>query len=160
MTQRPAHIDDEGVARMVDIGDRPEGERTAIAEGVVRCTAEALSAITAGAGPKGEVLGTARIAAILAAKRTAELIPMCHPLPLTHVAVDLTPDATLPGIRIRAGATCIGRTGVEMEALTAVTVAALTVIDMAKSIDRWMTVEGIGLVFKSGGKSGTVSRPG
>jgi cyclic pyranopterin phosphate synthase len=139
VTQRPAHIDDEGVARMVDIGDRPEGERSA--------------------GPKGEVLGTARIAAILAAKRTAELIPMCHPLPLTHVAVDLTPDAALPGIRIRAAATCIGRTGVEMEALTAVAVAALTVIDMAKSIDRWMTVEGVGLVFKSGGRSGTLSRP-
>jgi cyclic pyranopterin phosphate synthase len=139
VTQRPAHIDDQGVARMVDIGDRPEGERTAIAEGVVRCSAEALSAITAGAGPKGEVLGTARIAG-------------------THVAVDFDPDATLPGIRIRAGATCIGRTGVEMEALTAVTVAALTLIDMVKSIDRWMTVESVGLVFKSGGKGGTVSR--
>jgi cyclic pyranopterin phosphate synthase len=160
VTERPTHIDDRGVARMVDVGDRPESERTAVAQGLVRCSPEALAAIASGGGPKGDVLGTARIAGVLAAKRTAELIPMCHPLPLTHVSVDLEPDAALPGIRIRAGASCVGRTGVEMEALTAVSVAALTVVDMAKSLDRWMTIEGIGLVFKSGGRSGTVTRPG
>lgn len=144
---------------MVDVGSKPPAERVAVAEGRVRCSNRALEAIAAGDAPKGDVLGTARIAGVMAAKRTAELIPMCHPLALTHVAVDLAIDEGLPGIRLRATARCVGRTGVEMEALTAVSVAALTVVDMAKAVDRWMTIEAVGLVSKAGGSGGDLTRP-
>jgi cyclic pyranopterin monophosphate synthase len=144
----------------VDISEKPASVREARARAAVRMSAEALAAIVAGNLPKGEVIATARIAGIQAAKRTSELIPMCHPLLLTLVNVECEADAELPGIRIDSLVRCEGKTGAEMEALTAVTVAALTVIDMAKSADRWMTIEGVTLLEKRGGKSGTQRRPG
>lgn len=154
-----SHVDPSGAARMVDVGGKPSSERVAVATGRVRCSAEALALVVEQNGRKGDVLGTARVAGILAAKRTAGLIPLCHPLPLTQVIVDLVPDAAMPGVRIRAEARCVGPTGVEMEALTAVAVAALTVIDMVKSADRWCAIEGLGMVTKRGGRSGDVERP-
>ena len=154
------HVGPAGDARMVDISDKPVTVREARARGAVRMSAEALDAIVAGNLPKGEVVTTARIAGIQAAKRTSELIPMCHPLLLTLVDVDCLPDPRLPGIRIESRVRCEGKTGAEMEALTAVAVAALTVVDMAKSADHWMTIEGIELVEKRGGKSGELRRPG
>lgn len=153
------HVGPSGDARMVDISAKPVSSREARARGMVRMSAEALTAIVAGNLPKGEVIGTARIAGIQAAKRTSDLIPMCHPLSLTLIDVDCLPDPALPGIRIESRVRCEGKTGAEMEALTAVAVAALTVVDMAKSADRWMTIEGIELVEKSGGKSGDLRRP-
>jgi cyclic pyranopterin monophosphate synthase len=152
------HLDDQGEARMVDISEKPVSAREARARGAVRMSPEALAAIVAGNLPKGEVIATARIAGIQAAKRTSELIPMCHPLALTLVDVQCVSDADLPGIRIESLVRCEGKTGAEMEALTAVSVAALTVVDMAKSADRWMTIEGITLTEKRGGKSGTQRR--
>jgi cyclic pyranopterin phosphate synthase len=157
--QRLTHIDGSGVAHMVDVSAKPQTERVATAAASVRCDRATFDLISSGNAAKGDVLGVARIAGIMAAKRTPELIPLCHPLPLTSVDVDLQLDGGLPGVRIKATARCTAQTGVEMEALTAVTIAALTVIDMAKASDRWMTVEGIGLLSKSGGKSGPVSRP-
>jgi cyclic pyranopterin monophosphate synthase len=154
------HVGPAGEARMVDVSDKPVTVREARARGAVRMSAEALEAIVAGNLPKGEVVTTARIAGIQAAKRTSELIPMCHPLLLTLIDVDCLPDPGLPGIRIESRVRCEGRTGAEMEALTAVAVAALTVVDMAKSADHWMTIEGIELVEKRGGKSGELRRPG
>ena len=156
---KPTHIDARGEARMVDISGKPVTVREARARGAVRMSREALSAIIAGNLPKGEVIATARIAGIQAAKRTSELIPMCHPLALTLVDVECVSDADLPGIRIESLVRCEGKTGAEMEALTAVALAALTVVDMAKSADRWMTIEGVTLVEKRGGKSGTQRRP-
>ena len=153
------HIGPSGEARMVDVSDKPITTREARARGAVKMSAQALKAIIAGNLPKGEVIATARIAGIQAAKRTGELIPMCHPLILTLVDVDCVPDPRLPGIRIESRVRCDGKTGAEMEALTAVAVAALTVVDMAKSADRWMTIEGIELVEKHGGKSGDLRRP-
>ncbi len=144
---------------MVDISTKPVSRREAVARGAVRISAEALRIVMTGAAPKGDVLAAARIAGILAAKRTSELIPLCHPLPLTLVEVDCTADAELPGIRITARVRCDARTGAEMEALTAVAVAALTIVDMVKSVDRWMTIEDVELVAKRGGKSGDLSRP-
>lgn len=144
---------------MVDVSEKPITTREARARGFVRMSAQALKAIIAGNLPKGEVIATARIAGIQAAKRTSDLIPMCHPLILTLVEVECVPDARLPGIHIESRVRCDGKTGAEMEALTAVAVAALTVVDMAKSADRWMTVEGIELVEKRGGKSGDLRRP-
>jgi cyclic pyranopterin phosphate synthase len=144
---------------MVDISAKPVTSREARARGVVRMSANALKAIVAGNLPKGEVVATARIAGIQAAKRTSDLIPMCHPLNLTLIDVDCVPDPRLPGIRIEALVRCEAKTGAEMEALTAVAVAALTVVDMAKSADHWMTIEGIELVEKRGGKSGELRRP-
>jgi cyclic pyranopterin monophosphate synthase len=152
------HLDDQGEARMVDISEKPVSAREARARGAVRMSPEALAAIVAGNLPKGEVIATARIAGIQAAKRTSELIPMCHPLALTVVDVQCVSDADLPGIRIESLVRCEGKTGAEMEALTAVSVAALTVVDMAKSADRWMTIEGVTLTEKRGGKSGTQRR--
>jgi cyclic pyranopterin monophosphate synthase len=152
------HLDDQGEARMVDISEKPVSAREARARGAVRMSPEALAAIVAGNLPKGEVIATARIAGIQAAKRTSELIPMCHPLALTLVDVQCVSDADLPGIRIESLVRCEGKTGAEMEALTAVSVAALTVVDMAKSADRWMTIEGVTLTEKRGGKSGTQRR--
>jgi cyclic pyranopterin monophosphate synthase len=156
---RLSHLDGHATARMVDVSAKAESERVAVAEGRVRCDAATLRLVETGLAAKGDVLGVARVAAVLAAKRTAELIPLCHPLPLTHVDVDLACDAALPGVRIRATARTVGRTGVEMEALTAVAVAGLTVIDMIKSTDRWATLEGVGMVAKRGGRSGSVERP-
>ncbi len=153
------HLDREGTARMVDVSAKPAAVRTALATGWVRMRASTLAAIQAGNAPKGDVLAVARVAGIQAAKRTSELIPLCHPLALSHAAVDFVPDARLPGIRIRAAVRCTGPTGAEMEALTAVAVAGLTLIDMAKALDRWMVLEGIALEEKSGGKSGHLIRP-
>ncbi|HXN03405.1 MAG TPA: cyclic pyranopterin monophosphate synthase MoaC [Candidatus Acidoferrum sp.] len=153
------HVGPSGEARMVDISGKPVTNREARARGSVKMSPAALDAIVRGNLPKGEVIGTARIAGIQAAKRTSELIPMCHPLALTMVDVLCRPDTALPGIRIESVVRCEARTGAEMEALTAVAVAALTIIDMAKSVDRWMTIEGIELVAKRGGKSGDLRRP-
>ncbi|ORE94640.1 indole-3-glycerol phosphate synthase [Stappia sp. 22II-S9-Z10] len=148
------HIDAAGAARMVDVSAKEETSRVAVAEGTVRMAAETLAAIEAGNMKKGDVVGVARIAGIMAAKRTSELIPLCHPLPLSSVAVDLTPDPSLPGFHITARATTHGKTGVEMEALTAVSTACLTLYDMAKAMDRGMEIGGIRLLEKSGGRSG------
>jgi len=154
-----SHVGPSGEARMIDISDKPATTREARARGVVRMSAEALAAIVGGKLPKGEVITTARIAGIQAAKRASDLIPMCHPLNLTLVDVDCAADERLPGIRIESRVRCEGKTGAEMEALTAVAIAALTVVDMVKSADRWMTIEGIELVEKRGGKSGDLRRP-
>ena len=148
------HIDPGGAARMVDVSEKAATERVAVAEGRVRMSAETLALVMSGNAKKGDVLGTARIAGIMAAKRTSELIPLCHPLALTSVSIDLVPDAALPGIRLRATAKVSGQTGVEMEALTAVSVAALTIYDMVKAVDRSMQIEAVRLVEKSGGRSG------
>ena len=139
---------------MVDVGGKAETERTAVAEGTVTMLAATLDLILAGDARKGDVLGTARVAGIMAAKRTHELIPLCHPLLLTKVSVDIEPDTTLPGLRVRALARVTGKTGVEMEALTAASVACLTIYDMAKAVDRAMVISGIRLIEKTGGKSG------
>ena len=148
------HIGGSGEAAMVDVGAKPDTERTAIAEGHVTMLPETLATILSGNARKGDVLGTARIAGIMAAKRAHELIPLCHPLLLTKVQVDIEPDEALPGLRVTALARVTGKTGVEMEALTAASVACLTIYDMAKAIDRGMTISGIRLVEKTGGKSG------
>lgn len=150
------HLDEAGAARMVDVGTKPVTQRRAVAGGRIAMSAEALEAIRDGAVAKGDVLATARIAGILAAKRTAELIPLCHPLPLSAVAIDLAIEAD--GIAVTATATTDARTGVEMEAMTAASVALLTIYDMAKAIDRAMTIEGVRLLHKSGGKSGDWTR--
>ncbi|WP_375393028.1 cyclic pyranopterin monophosphate synthase MoaC [uncultured Sphingomonas sp.] len=146
------HLDAHGAARMVDVAAKPVTAREATATGRITLSTEALAAVRDGAAKKGDVLAVARIAGIMAAKRTSELIPLCHPLPLTRVSLDLT----LGESAITATATCAtdGKTGVEMEALTAVTVALLTIYDMAKALDRGMTIHGVGLLAKSGGTSG------
>ncbi|WP_217574919.1 cyclic pyranopterin monophosphate synthase MoaC [Mesorhizobium sp. GbtcB19] len=148
------HLGAKGEANMVDVGDKAETTRTAIAEGFVSMQPETLEMILAGDAKKGDVLGTARIAGIMAAKKTHELIPLCHPLLLTKVAVEIEPDRTLPGLKVTALARVTGKTGVEMEALTAASVACLTIYDMAKAVDRGMVISGIRLVEKAGGKSG------
>jgi cyclic pyranopterin monophosphate synthase len=153
-----SHVDPEGRARMVDVGAKPETARVARAEGSITMSAEALAAIERNAVSKGDVIATARIAGIMAAKKTSELIPLCHPLPLTDAGVDIEVDHSLPGLRATAWASTHGRTGVEMEALTAVTVALLTVYDMAKALDRGMEISGIRLIEKRGGKSGDWKR--
>ncbi|WP_332693323.1 cyclic pyranopterin monophosphate synthase MoaC [Bosea sp. (in: a-proteobacteria)] len=149
-----SHLDSQGQAHMVDVGDKAETARIAVAEGCVVMQAATLAIVRAGDAKKGDVLGTARLAGIMAAKRAHELIPLCHPLLLTKIAVDLTIDEALPGVRVRAEVRLTGKTGVEMEALTAVSVACLTVYDMVKAVDRGMRIEAIQLVHKSGGKSG------
>ncbi len=154
-----SHLDEGGRARMVDVGGKPVTERTAEADGAVRMSREAFDAIAASAVEKGDVLTVAQVAGTMAAKRTGELIPLCHPLGLDHVAVDAVLDPELPGVRIRARASVQGRTGVEMEALTAVAVACLTVYDMAKAIDRGMVIEDVRLVAKTGGTRGDWRRP-
>ena len=148
------HIGASGEARMVDVSDKEPTRRAAAAEGQVRMAASTLAAILAGDAKKGDVIGAARIAGIMAAKKTADLIPLCHPLSLTKVKVDIVPDAALPGLVVQAEARCLGPTGVEMEALTAVSVACLTIYDMAKAIDRGMSIEEVRLIEKRGGKSG------
>ena len=148
------HLDASGRARMVDVGDKPASERRAVARSVVRVSPETARKVAAGDAPKGDVLGVARIAGIQAAKRTHELIPLCHPLPIAQVEVELAPDPDLPGIVVRARVKVAGKTGVEMEALTAVSVACLTVYDMVKAVERGMRIEGIRLIEKHGGRSG------
>ena len=148
------HFDGEGRAHMVDVSAKAVTERVAVAEGAVVMLPETLAHVLAGTAKKGDVLGVARLAGIMAAKRTSDLIPLCHPLPITRVAVDLEPDTALPGVRIRATVKTIGQTGVEMEALTAASVAALTVYDMLKAVEKSMRIEGIRVVLKEGGKSG------
>lgn len=148
------HFDDKGNAHMVDVGAKPETERVAVAEARVLMQAATLALVTEGRAKKGDVLGVARLAGIMAAKRTADLVPLCHPLPITSVAVDLAADPALPGVRITATVKTRGQTGVEMEALTAASVAALTVYDMLKAAERSMVIEGLRVVLKDGGKSG------
>lgn len=148
------HLNAEGEARMVDISAKVATKRQAIAGGRVRMQRATFEAILAGNAPKGDVLGISRIAGIMAAKQTSQLIPLCHPLPLQKVEVNISPDPELPGFQIRASVTTKGETGVEMEALTAVSVAALTLYDMAKGLEKSIEIEAIRLLRKSGGKSG------
>ncbi|KOF22574.1 molybdenum cofactor biosynthesis protein MoaC [Ensifer adhaerens] len=154
------HLDSGGEANMVDVGDKAETVRSATAEGHVRMRPETLALILEGNAKKGDVIGTARLAGIMAAKQTSNLIPLCHPLMLTKVSVDITPDPALPGLRVEALAKLTGKTGVEMEALTAVSIACLTIYDMAKAADREMEIGGIQLVSKPGGRSGDYRRQG
>jgi len=148
------HFDAAGHAHMVDVSDKPVTNRVAVARGTVRMTAATAALIAAGRAEKGDVLGVARLAGIMAAKKTADLIPLCHPLPITRVALDLRVDEAIPGVVIEATVRTGGQTGVEMEALTAVSVAALTVYDMVKAVERGMQITDICLVLKDGGKSG------
>jgi cyclic pyranopterin phosphate synthase len=158
---RLTHMDEEGSARMVDVGAKPVTQRIAVAEGAVTMLPATLALLTSGGSArnrKGDVIGVARVAGIMAAKRTHELIPLAHPLALTSIVVDIAPDAALPGLRVRATAKLAGRTGVEMEALTAVSVACLTIYDMAKAVDRGMEIGHVRLLEKRGGKSGSWKR--
>jgi cyclic pyranopterin phosphate synthase len=157
MSQNPAqltHLDETGAANMVDVADKAMTSREAVAIGQVRMTPATLALIKSGDAKKGDVLGTARLAGIMAAKRTHELIPLCHPLLLTKVAVEIALDEELPGLQVRAMAKVTGQTGVEMEALTAVSVTCLTIYDMVKAADRSMVISNITLVEKKGGRSG------
>ena len=153
-----SHIDAEGRPRMVDVGPKPETARRAVAEGRIRMSSEAFEALAGNINPKGDVLSTAELAGTTGAKRTADLIPLCHPIVLDHVEVSATPDPGLPGVHVVASASSVGRTGVEMEALTAVTVALLTVYDMVKAAGHDMEVQDVRLLEKSGGKSGMWKR--
>jgi cyclic pyranopterin monophosphate synthase len=159
MSARLSHLNDKGEARMVDVSEKSVTTRTAIAEGFVSMMPRTLDMILDGTAPKGDVLATARIAGITGAKKTADLIPLCHPLPLTQVTIDFTPSREPCGIRVEAAAKVEGKTGVEMEALTAVTVACLTLYDMCKAADRAMCFSGIRLVEKTGGRSGDYRAP-
>jgi len=156
MNSKLSHIDKSGSARMIDISEKEDSQRIAIAKGVVVMLPGTLELIEAGSIKKGDVLAVAQVAGVMAAKKTAELIPMCHPLPLNQVVIEFDFDRDLPGIEITATAKTTGKTGVEMEALTAVSVAALTVYDMAKSAEKTMRIEKIRLVEKRGGRSGVV----
>lgn len=149
-----SHFDAAGQAHMVDVSEKPVTDRVAVAEGWVRMRPETLALVTAGTAKKGDVLGIARLAGIMGAKKTADLIPLCHPLAISKVTVDLVPDAALPGVKITATVKTTGQTGVEMEALTAVSVAALTVHDMLKAAEKTIEIGGIRVVLKDGGKSG------
>ena len=153
------HLDASGAANMVDVSEKSVTSRTAVAEGSVVMQPETVALIRQGDAKKGDVLGTARLAGIMASKRTHELIPLCHPLLLSKVRVDCVIDETLPGVRVTAEVKDAGQTGVEMEALTAVSVACLTIYDMVKAADRGMHIEGIRLLMKSGGRSGTYQAP-
>jgi cyclic pyranopterin phosphate synthase len=148
------HIGESGEARMVDVGGKEHTQREAVATGAVKMLPQTLELILSGNAKKGDVLGVARVAGIMAAKKTSDLIPLCHPLALTKVEVEITPDHDLPGLIVRATARVTGQTGVEMEALTAATVTCLTIYDMAKAADRGMEITGVKLLEKSGGKSG------
>jgi cyclic pyranopterin monophosphate synthase len=152
-----SHVGDDGRARMVDISDKDRTARTATAEGRLTCLPATLAAVRAGEAPKGSVIATAELAGLMAAKRTADLIPLCHPLPLTKAAVTVEPDESLPGFRVSAEVRTIGATGVEMEALTAVTIACLTLFDMLKAIDRTMEIGAVRVTSKQGGRSGSWS---
>jgi cyclic pyranopterin monophosphate synthase len=152
------HVAESGEARMVDVSAKAETRRVARASGMIRMRAATLAAIMNAQVKKGDVLGTARIAGVMAAKKTAELIPLCHPLMLDDIQIDLTPDGSIPGVKVEATVKTTGRTGVEMEALTAVSVALLTVYDMAKALDRGMQISDISLLAKSGGLGGDYAR--
>lgn len=152
------HLSAQGAAHMVDVGAKDLTLREAIAEGRVVMAAPTLALALSGDAKKGDVFAAARIAGVMAAKKTSDLIPLCHPIALTHIALEVSPDAALPGVRVRATARCHGQTGVEMEALTAVSVACLTIYDMLKAVDRGMTIESVALLEKSGGKSGAWTR--
>lgn len=151
------HLDEEGAARMVDVGAKAETARSAAAEGRIRMSDDALEALMSGTGPKGDVIATARIAGIMAAKRAGELIPLCHPLSLESVTVEFSRESS--AIKAIATASLTGKTGVEMEAMTAATVALLTIYDMGKAIDRSMIIEGVRLIEKTGGRSGAWNAP-
>jgi cyclic pyranopterin phosphate synthase len=155
---RLSHLDETGAAHMVDVGDKPLTKREAVATGHVRMAPETLAIIRNGDAKKGDVLGTARLAGIMAAKRTHELIPLCHPLLLTHIAVEISEDEALPGLQVKAVVAVSGQTGVEMEALTAVSVCCLTIYDMVKAVDRSMEIGAIVLQEKQGGRSGSFKR--
>jgi cyclic pyranopterin phosphate synthase len=154
MSSQFTHFDDQGKAHMVDVGTKPETRRIARAAGTIRMRPETLALIESGSAAKGDVLGVARIAAIQGAKRTSELIPLCHPIPLTRIGVEFASDRAASAIACEVTAQTVGRTGVEMEALTAVSVALLTIYDMCKAVDRGMRIESIRLLEKAGGKSG------
>jgi cyclic pyranopterin phosphate synthase len=154
MTAKLTHLGKTGEARMVDVSEKTATDRVAVAEGKVRMRPATLDLVLAGDAKKGDVFGAARIAGILAAKKTAELIPLCHPLPIAKTEVEISPDPALPGLLVRATVKVTGQTGVEMEALTAVSVACLTIYDMVKAVERGMRIEGIRLLAKDGGKSG------
>ncbi len=156
MSDTLSHLDESGRAHMVDVGHKPDTERVAIAKGEVVMRPETLSLIQSGVIKKGDVLTVAQLAGVMAAKRTSELIPLCHPLPITQITVDLVLNPDLPGVEIAASVRTVAKTGVEMEALTAVTVAALTVYDMAKSVEKSMRIQNVRLVEKHGGQSGDV----
>ena len=156
MTDKLSHLDEQGRARMVDVAGKPDTFRTAIAEGEVHMRLDTFEKVKAGNLKKGDVLAVAQLAGVMAAKRTAELIPLCHPLPLTSIQVEISLDENLPGLRILAEVRTVGKTGVEMEALTAVSVAALTVYDMVKAVEKTMQIQNIRLVEKHGGLSGDV----
>jgi cyclic pyranopterin phosphate synthase len=158
LPDRLTHLDEHGAARMVDVGDKPVTARRAVAEAVVRMAPETARAVAEGDAPKGDVLGTARIAGIQAAKKTGELIPLCHPVGLDHVDVDGTIDTDAGTITLTATAGVTARTGIEMEAMTAAAVAALTVYDMVKGLERGVSIEAVRLLEKSGGRSGTWRR--
>jgi cyclic pyranopterin phosphate synthase len=158
MADRLTHLDDHGAARMVDVGAKPVTERRAVAEAIVRMAPETARAVLAGDAPKGDVLGTARIAGIQAAKRTGELIPLCHPIGLDHLDLDGAVDAEAGTVTLTATASVTARTGVEMEAMTAAAVAALTVYDMVKGLERGVVIEGVRLLEKTGGRSGAWRR--
>jgi len=160
MTEKLSHIDETGRARMVDVSKKADTERVAVARGEVMMKPETLEAIREGIVKKGDVLAVAQIAGVMAAKRTSELIPLCHPLPILEIKVDLTLDSNLPGVQITSVVKTIAKTGVEMEALTATAVAALTVYDMAKAVEKTMRIQNIRLVRKSGGSSGDVLNEG
>jgi cyclic pyranopterin phosphate synthase len=153
-----SHVDAEGRARMVDVGDKPVTDRHARAGGAIVMSRDALELVRRNSGPKGDVLATAELAGVMGAKRTPELIPLCHPVPIDHVTVHAEVDETLPGIRVEASVRASGRTGVEMEALTAATVALLTVYDMVKAAGYELRIEGVELLAKSGGRHGTWTR--
>jgi cyclic pyranopterin phosphate synthase len=159
MTEKLTHFDERGAARMVDVAAKAETHRVAVAGGRIRMLPATLELVAAGGAKKGDVLGVARVAAIMAAKRTAELVPLCHPVPLTSVAVEFSLDREASAVECRATVECTARTGVEMEALTAVQVGLLTVYDMCKAVDRGMTMEAIRLLEKRGGKSGDYRAP-
>ena len=159
MTGKLSHFDEAGQAHMVDVSEKEVTSRIAVAEGHITMTAATLALVTEGRAAKGDVPGVARLAGIMGAKKTADLIPLCHPLPITKVTVDLTPDPTLPGVRITATVKTTGQTGVEMEALTAVSIAALTVHDMVKAVQKDMEIGGIRVTLKDGGKSGRFENP-
>jgi len=157
--ERPlSHLGADGAAKMVDVSGKPETERLARAGGSIRMASSTLAAIRANSLKKGDVIAVARVAGVMAAKRTAELIPLCHPIPLTDVQIEIIPDETLPGLRAEATVRCFGRTGVEMEAISAVCVTLITVFDMVKAVDRELVVSDIRVLEKSGGRSGSWQR--
>ena len=159
MTGKLSHFDAAGQAHMVDVSDKSVTDRIAVAQGYITMRPATLALVMDGTAAKGDVLGVARLAGIMGAKKTADLIPLCHPLPISKVTVDLTPDPDLPGVRITATVKTTGQTGVEMEALTAVSIAALTVHDMVKAVQKDMEISGIRVTLKDGGKSGRFTNP-